>query len=46
MNDLADGLGIVIQVFYQRRRTELGDQIVDQLSKGELQEVETLWPEV
>ena len=40
-----DGLGIVIQVFYQRRRTDLGDQIVDHLSKGEMQQVEALWPE-
>ena len=45
INDLADGLGIVIRVFYQRRRTELGDQIVDHLSKGESQQVESLWPE-
>ena len=45
LNDLADGLGIVIQVFYQRRRTELGDQIVDHLSKGEMHQVEALWPE-
>ena len=40
-----DGLGIVIQVFYQRRRTDLGDQIVDHLSKGEMQQVEALWPD-
>ena len=45
LNDLADGLGIVIQVFYQRRRTDLGDQIVDHLSKGEMPQVEALWPE-
>jgi hypothetical protein len=45
LNDLAEGLGIVIKVFYQRRRTELGDQIVDHLSKGESRQVESLWPE-
>ena len=45
LNDLADGLGIKIQVFYQRRRTDLGDQIVDHLSKGEMTQVEALWPE-
>ena len=45
LNDLADGLGIVIQVFYQRRRTDLGDQIVDHLSKGEMTQVKALWPE-
>ena len=45
LNDLADGLGIVIQVFYQRRRTDLGDQIVDHLSKGEMTQVEAMWPE-
>ena len=45
LNDLAEGLGIVIKVFYQRRRTELGDQIVDHLSKGESRQVESLWPQ-
>ena len=42
---MAEGLGIEIQVFYQRRRTDLGDQIVDHLSKGEMTQVEALWPE-
>jgi hypothetical protein len=45
LNDLADGLGIVIRVFYQRRRTELGDQIVDHLSKGESRQVGSIWPQ-
>ena len=45
LNDLADGLGIVIQVFYQRRRTDLGDQIVDHLSKVEMTQVKAMWPE-
>ena len=32
-------------MFYQRRRTDLGDQIVDHLSKGEMPQVEALWSE-
>ena len=45
LSDMADGLGIVIQVFYQRRRSELGDQAADHLSKGEWKKVEAIWPE-
>ena len=45
LSDMADGLGIVIQVFYQRRRMELGDQLADHLSKGEWKQVEAIWPE-
>ena len=45
LNDLAYGLGIVIQVYYQTRRTGLGDQVADHLSKGEWKQVETIWPQ-
>ena len=45
LNDLAYGLGIVIQVYYQRRSTRLGDQVTDHLSKGEWKQVETIWPQ-
>ena len=45
LNNLTDGLGIVVQVYYQRRRTDLGDKIADHLSKGEWKQVESIWPQ-
>ena len=39
LHDLAEGLGIQIQVFHQRRRTDLGDKVADHLSKYEMQKV-------
>ena len=34
LDSLARGLGVGIKVFHTRRRTSLGDQIADDLSKG------------
>ena len=34
LDSLARGLGVNIKVFHTRRRTTLGDQIADDLSKG------------
>ena len=45
LQDLAEGLGIQIQVYHQRRRRDLGDQVADHLSKHEMQEVSEIWPD-
>ena len=37
--DLAEGLGVPIKVYHTSRRTSLGDQVADDLSKGKVQEV-------
>ena len=42
LKDVADGLGIQVAVFHTGRRTSVGDQIADDLSKGKLENLEDL----
>ena len=42
--DLAEGLGVPINVFHTSRRTSLGDRIADDLSKGKTDSVLTELP--
>ena len=42
--DLSLGLGVQIKVFHTRRRTSVGDELADDLSKGKLDMVEELMP--
>ena len=42
LKDVADGLGIQVVVFHTGRRTSVGDQIADDLSKGKLENMEDL----
>ena len=42
LKDVADGLGIQVAVFHTGRRTSVGDQIADDLSKGKLENMEDL----
>ena len=42
LKDVADGLGIQVAVFHTGRRTSVGDQVADDLSKGNLGNMEDL----
>ena len=44
LDSLARGLGVKIKVFHTRRRTSLGDQVADDLSKGVLYKLNDYLP--
>ena len=43
--DLSEGLGVTIKVFHTSRRTSVGDQLADDLSKGVVDSAATLLPD-